>query len=287
MKRTTSTAAPVKSVRALTRGLDVLTELDRSRGSSLRDLHVALGLPKPTLLRILKTLAARGFVWRRLADGAYLPSQTRSIGAHRDGLARIAEISSPFLERLSEQVAWPSVLGAPRLNHIEIIETNSPLTGFDRLKLGPVGAKLSYIHTATGRAYLSACDRLERQAILDRIRPPNPPPGSEEAIHRLLDDLAAQGFATRDPPCSWSGINKIEVGRDGRKSIGVAIRIGDQPIASINVTWPEGRTTVECFVERHLETVRQAAADIAREVMKSAAPADGQGQPLADGLRSA
>lgn len=264
----------MKSVRALARGLDVLSELERSRGSSLRDLHAALGLPKPTLLRILKTLASSGFVWRRLADGAYLPSRTRQHATDDAGLGRLAEIASPFLARLSAQVGWPSVLGAPRLNHIEIIESNLPLTGLDRLKLGPVGAKLSYIHTATGRAYLSACDRLERQSILNRIRPRDPPVGSEEALHRILDEQAARGYSTRDPPCSWAGINSIEVGRDGRKSVGVAIRVGREPIGSINVTWPEGRTTAERFAEQHLETVRATAADIACEVMKSAPPQD-------------
>jgi len=262
----------VKSIRALARGLDVLAALESSRGSSLQDLHASLGLPKATLLRLLKTLGEHGFVWRRIADGAYLPSMVRrEIATASNTVDRLAEISSPFLARLSERVAWPSVMAAPRLNHVEIIETNSPLNRFDRLTLGPVGAKLSYIHTATGRAYLAFCDARERQAILDRLRPLDPAPGSEEAIHAVLDDIAARGYATRDPGVTWPGLSKIEVGRDGRKSVAVPILLDRQPIGSVNVTWPDGRTSVDRFVRDHLPTLREIAAAIAEAARRAGA----------------
>src|SRR5690606_7304033 len=84
---------------------------------------------------------------------------------------RVAEVAAPHLVRLSEQVAWPSVIAVPRLDHVEIVETNSSLLRLDAVTLGPVGARLSYLHTSTGRAYLAACDPGERAAILARLRP--------------------------------------------------------------------------------------------------------------------
>ena len=70
MARTSS----VKSIRALERGLDVLQALQTGPGAGLKDLHEITGLSKATLLRILRTLMERNLVWRRMADGAYLPS---------------------------------------------------------------------------------------------------------------------------------------------------------------------------------------------------------------------
>ena len=116
----------VKSVRALERGLDVLLEIQSRRAVSLHELHQSLKLPKATLLRMLVTLAGKGLVWQRLADGAYLP-HVDAVSLNRFDIAeRIAEIASPHMDTLSSMVAWPSVLAVPRLDHVEIIETNSP-----------------------------------------------------------------------------------------------------------------------------------------------------------------
>ena len=68
----------VKIVRALNRGLDVLQAIQSANATSLHDLHLTTSLPKPTLLRILKTLVGRELVWQRLADGAYVASYTFS-----------------------------------------------------------------------------------------------------------------------------------------------------------------------------------------------------------------
>ena len=76
------TAQSVKSIRALERGLDVLQALQTGPGAGLKDLHAITGLPKATLLRILRTLAERNLVWQRMADGAYL---TSSRTARTDG----------------------------------------------------------------------------------------------------------------------------------------------------------------------------------------------------------
>ena len=67
-------APSVKSVRSLERGLDVLQALQSGHGMGLKALHEITSLPKATLLRILRTLMERNLIWRRMADGAYLPS---------------------------------------------------------------------------------------------------------------------------------------------------------------------------------------------------------------------
>jgi IclR family mhp operon transcriptional activator len=255
----------VKSVRALERGLDVLFEIRRRRAASLHELHQALGLPKATLLRMLVTLASRDLVWQRLADGAYLPG-TMHAAPHPqpDMLDRLAEIASPHLAQLSLDVAWPSVLAVPRLDHVEIIETNSSMTRLDSAHLGPVGAKLSYIHTATGRAYLAACDPIERAAIIARLRPPDATPASIAALDTIIAEIRARGWSSRDPHHIWPDRSRVDVVRDGRRSIAVAIFAERHPIAAINITWPARRMAVQDIVDRHLATLQATAARIGR-----------------------
>lgn len=249
----------VKTVRALERGLDVLIEVQTRKAASLHELHLATALPKATLLRMLVTLGQKGLIWQRLADGAYLPHVDRVERTPVTSVAHIAEIASPHMKALSTRIAWPSVLAAPRLDHMEIIETNSPLFRLDSAILGPIGVKLSYIHTATGRAYLAACGEAERDSIIDRLRPRNPPEGSEEDLREILRQVRLRGYATRDPLHPWPDRSKQLVLRDGRRSMAVPIMVAGAPIATINVTWPGRRGTEEGVVQRHLDALRTTA----------------------------
>ncbi|OYX61054.1 MAG: IclR family transcriptional regulator [Novosphingobium sp. 32-60-15] len=259
----------VKTVRALERGLDVLIEVQTRKAASLHELHQATGLPKATLLRMLVTLGQKGLIWQRLADGAYLPHVDQVERASFTSAARIAEIASPHMKALSTRVAWPSVLGAPRLDHMEIVETNSPLFRLDSATLGPIGVKLSYIHTATGRAYLAACGDAERDSIIDRLRPANPAEGSEAELRQMLSLVRQRGYATRDPTLPWPDRSKQLVLRDGRRSMAVPIMVDGSPIATINVTWPGRRGADEAVIKRHLEALKATARAIGEALAKN------------------
>jgi len=71
--------APVESVR---RAMHLLHELNRQRVSSVRHLHGATGLPKPTIVRLLDTLIALGYVVNDRRQGGYqVTSLVRSLSA--------------------------------------------------------------------------------------------------------------------------------------------------------------------------------------------------------------
>ena len=260
----------VKTVRALERGLDVLLAVQERRAVSLHELHQTLSLPKATLLRMLLTLGRKGLVWQRLADGAYLPhlgAVSRGAGAP---IEQIAEVASPYMKALSTKVAWPSVLAAPRLDHMEILETNSPLFRLDSAILGPVGVKLSYIHTATGRAYLAACEESEREAIIARLRPKDGTSQAESDLRMILRETRERGYAAREPLHPWPDRSKQLVLRDGRRSMAVPIMTGGSPIGTINLTWPAKRGTDEAVMLRHLEALQQTAQAIGHAVAAQA-----------------
>lgn len=249
----------VKSIRALERGLDVLWEVQRSGGVSLHELHLRLGLAKATLLRLLVTLASRGLIWQRLADGAYLPTSIEGPRRRPEVAERLAEIASPLLVELSERVVWPSILAVPRMDHVEIIETNTRLARFDAAILGPVGVKLSYLHTATGRAYLAACSAQERAAIIARLQPEGAVEADFELIEMIIAETRTRGYSTREPHHPWPDRSRQTVLRDGKASIGVPIMVGDHAVAALNVTWPSRRVTVDEVVSRHFTTVQSIA----------------------------
>lgn len=188
----------VKSICALSRGIDVLLVLQSMHVASLHDLHRATGIPKSTLLRILRTLHLKGLVWQRIADGAYLASHRLHQHARTDRTEWLVELASPILENLCQKVLWPSVLSVPRLDYMEVIETNSPKSSFD-LIVGPVGARVDMIRSASGRAYLAFCADEEREAAIGRLREKCAPgprtPWDEGWVREIVASTRQRGIA--------------------------------------------------------------------------------------------
>lgn len=263
----------VKTVRALERGLQVLSEIDRRKGANLHELHLALGLPKATLLRMVVTLGKHGHIWQRLADGMFLPSARRRGGPRDISSHEIAECASPHLARLSDQVAWPSTISVPRADHLEIVETNSPLLRLDAIALGPIGSRLSFLHTATGRAYLAFCPQAEREAIVERLRPPQDDGSGERLLTEMLGTIRERGYALREPFHPWADRDWQAVRQDGRRSMAVPVLVDEQPVASINITWLQRRSETATVVQRHLGALRRAADAISADLTSERLPA--------------
>ena len=268
-------APSVKSIRALERGLDVLQALQTGPGAGLKQLHAITGLPKATLLRILRTLGERNLVWQRMADGAYLPS-SRSARLRSDESSRLVEIASPIMAGLCERVNWPSVLAVRRGAQMEVIETNRPRSHVSHLPLGPVGARISMLLTSTGRAYFSFCSQAEREEILGLLQAEASPEAvlARDAVWvaKVVAQTQAQGHGQRDPSIAGEGIGQKLMADDGRNSIAVPIIVSGLVVASLNLTWTRRATTTPQIVADHLDDLRAAAAETSRRL--SAMPAD-------------
>jgi IclR family mhp operon transcriptional activator len=269
----------VKPIHALERGLRVLQALREMRAASLHDLHLATGIPKATLTRILLTCYQHGLVWQRMADGAFLPSHIHEGRARYDDAEWLGEIASPVLEQLCEKVMWPSVLTVPRLDYMETIETNSPRAYFDEMALlAPVGFRSHMLRGASGRAYLAYCPEREREAVLRRLRE-HDVPGNElahdpEWVRRLVRTTRARGYSVRAADYGGDYAKTRREVDDGRNSIAVPIRLHGQVLGCINLTWRMPVMTARQAAQRHLAALLGAAHAVAERV--------GNASPLVD-----
>lgn len=256
-----------KTINALARGLEVLRLIQITGGLRLKDLHTRSGIPKASLLRILRTLEEQGAIWQRMADGAYVPSYSLSELAGRlDREAELVEVASPILERLTGEIAWPSVLAVPRMTYMEVIETNAPRAYHDEIRLGPVGFKINMLRSASGRAFLAACDGVVREAVLDRLRA-SARPGDRlahdaDAVARILSETANRGYGLRDSDFGGHYDEGRGTSDDGRDSLGVAIRMGHDAVGALNVTWSRRSMPRSTALDR----LAQAVIDAAREI---------------------
>jgi IclR family transcriptional regulator, mhp operon transcriptional activator len=255
----------VKPIESLGRGLQVLQVLQEVRAASLHDLHLATGIPKPTLTRILHTAHQHGLVWQRMVDGAFLPSHTRR-RLEPDEDAWLVEIASPVLGDLAHRLQWPSVLAVPRLDYMETLETNSSRTYFDGLPPRPRGYRVNMLGSASGRAYLAFCSRQEFDAVIARLRHRDVPAhglaADDDALRRLVESTRQRGYGVRAPDFGGDYSRPRSEVDDGRESIAMPVRPGERVVATINLTWRRQVMSTTGMVQRHLGDLRAAVATV-------------------------
>jgi IclR family mhp operon transcriptional activator len=255
----------VKPIDSLARGLLVLQRLQEMRAASLHDLHLATGIPKATLTRILHTAHLQGLVWQRMVDGAFLPSHVQR-RLEPDDDAWLVEIASPVLEELSRRLLWPSVLAVPRLDYMETLETNSSRTYFDGLPPRPHGFRVNMLGSASGRAYLAFCSEQEFDAVIARLRHKDIPAHrlafDDEALRRLVATTRERGYAVRAPDFGGDYHRPRTEVDDGRSSIAMPVRLDDRVLGSINLTWRRQVLSLTGLVQRHLGDLQAAVRTV-------------------------
>jgi IclR family transcriptional regulator, mhp operon transcriptional activator len=262
----------VKTIRSLERGLQVLRAMQEQPISSLHEINQRTRIPKPTLLRILRTLEVSGAVSRRLADGRYRISATLTQLARKpDRYDRVAEAAAPVLDRLCRKISWPSDLMVPAGDHMEIRETSRIRTPFSTAFMHDrIGTPVNWVLSAVGRAYLAHCPEKERDKILATLRrsdlPENRLARDEKRLQQILAETRARGYATRDP--SFVGGAYGRQAPDGLAGIAVPLLDGKRVHGVINIIWTKAAKSVEQMALEHLDDLRAAAAEIVRSLNK-------------------
>lgn len=264
----------MKTIRALDRGIEVLLKLSTMGSLSLRELHRETLTPKPTLLRILRTLEARGLVWRRLADARYCPTHhLTQRPRHAAQTERLARAAAPILDELCARILWPSDLAVPQGDCMEICETNRPRAPV-ALHRDLVGLKISMLHSAHGRAYLAFCEAAKREALLARLRRSRRR-GNEQVRDRawvdgMIEETRALGYATRDPTYGSHFYKTRRQQDDGLLAIAVPVFGEKAIVGTVNMLWAARLATVPQMARRHLPDLRAAAQRIGERLSRPA-----------------
>jgi len=115
---------PVQSVQ---RALRLLAELNRQRVTSVAELHRRTGLPKPTIVRLLETLQAEGFIANDRRLGGYqVTSQVASLSNGFHGAPLIVEAARPWALELTRRVKWPVAVGVLEADAIVVRYSTIP-----------------------------------------------------------------------------------------------------------------------------------------------------------------
>lgn len=261
-------------VQSLRRGLSLLVEISASGGLRPAELSRRLGLPRPTVYRLLETLEEEGFVSRSSSDGRFrVTLRASNLGAGYSGSAALSHVAGPVLTALGRQLVWPVDLVTCHAGSMVVQETTharSPLS----LDQGMIGKRLPLLRTASGRAYLAHCSLQERAALLDYLRriddPADRPFLAEGTVNALIKHVRAAGCAKR----SNTGAPIPGTSASRTCSIGVPVLSGDVLQGCLAVIWLAGAVSFPEANARFLPAMQQAAALIGERLA-----ADKFGQP--------
>ncbi|HAR53278.1 IclR family transcriptional regulator [Roseovarius nubinhibens] len=171
-----------------------------ARGVAVKpsELTEAMGLPKPTVHRLLQTAEAEGFLQRDIDGRAYGPGpRLRALSMNTMSSERLRTARLAILKSVSDEIGETCNLTTPDregMTYLDRVETSWPL----RIQL-PIGTQVPFHATSSGKLYLSTLRSRALQGYLAgaKLTPHTPNTITDpEALARELGLIRKQGYAT-------------------------------------------------------------------------------------------
>ena len=241
-------------VTALERGLKVLSAFDAGhRDLGVSEAAALVGLPVPTVYRLLRTLAASGYVQQR-PDGRFAPTvAVLSLGFAALQDSDVVEAAREPLRALASRTRETCNLGV--LAGGEVLYLIRHRTSHFVVGNLYVGSRLPATCTSMGKLLLALLPEPERESLLmraDLTRAGGP--NAHRATEDLREDLVRT--AERD----W-GIQDEEVAH-GLRSVSAPIRDPGGVIAAVNIAVEGARYSRQRMLDVLLPELVDTAAQI-------------------------
>jgi IclR family mhp operon transcriptional activator len=253
-------------IRAVERALHVLQELNLQPYTSIAHLHARTGLPKPTLVRILRTLEERGYVENDIRLGGYqVTALVTSLGSGFHKEPMVVESGRPWAIAITRKHQWPV--------SISLLDRDAVVVRFSTVpdsSVSPfhktINMRLQMITRAMGLAYLAFTPDDEFRLIVDMLRASDDPEDvlahHPESLRRIVEKVRADGFAIRSPDVEPRNSSTIAVpifNEDGRV------------VASLGLTYFKSAfASARDACERYVPVLRTASTEITRDLARLA-----------------
>lgn len=249
-------------IRSIERCLNVLLELNQQPINTIAQLHARTRLPKPTLVRILKTLEEAGYVENDTRQGGYQVSAmvtSLSSGYHKGPL--VVEAGRAWALAITRKYKWPVAIALPDYTSMIVrfsTVPDSPVSPFH----STVNRRLQMLTRGMGLAYVAFVESEEFALILDALTKSDDPEDGlshhPDELNHLLTQVRKAGYATRASFVEPRNSNTIAVpiiSQEGRV------------LASLGLTYFKSAfATEQEACERFVPILRSAAVAISDDL---------------------
>jgi len=247
-------------VTAAVRVLDVLLAVNRLKEASLADLFRETGLSRPTIVRMLETLAHTGLITRHPASKLYMPTgRTLELSSGYQKHDEMALAAAPILSRLHQLLQWPSDVAVFDQDAMVMART-SRVEGALHFNRRP-GYRAPLLGTSLGQSFLAFCDATTRDKAIAALHGSKDPWNEilqrPNDLRRRLEAIRRNGYATMNKDYSSISYNGVA------SAVGVPVLLGGVAIGSLNLMYLRNSIDEAGVVSRFLKPLRAAAVDIA------------------------
>lgn len=254
-----ATTRQYKEVRGLARGIDLLKALNRLPGGigSTTELAKACGLDRTTTKRLLETLRGQGLVRQGERDGQYyLTFEVRRLSEGFEDEAWVAQVATPLMHASVRELVWPCDLGTAEAGFMVVRESThrwSPLSQHRAM----IGERMPLLVTALGRAYLAACDEVEREGLLEILGRRDDWIGEQARdralVKRLIRATVKRGYAYNDG--EWSREASFA-------AVAVPVMVGQRVLAALNLVFPKAAVAPKDLEARFVPALKRLAVTL-------------------------
>lgn len=254
------------SIRSIERALAIITELNRQPASSISSLHAVTGLPKPTLVRILKTLENLGYVDNDPRLGGYQVTglvASLSAGYHKDPM--VVEAGRPWAVALTRKHQWPISIALFDKDSVAIRFSTIPDSAISPFHK-TVNMRLPILTRGLGLAYFAFAPEEERATIVKTLQALDDPEAAlshnTDLLAAITEKIRAQGFATRPK----------EAHPQNSDTIAVPVYNGDgRVVASLGLTYFRSAfSDTDAATNKFVTVLKEASKEITIDIRRLA-----------------
>jgi len=250
-------------VRAILRGLDVLRAISEKGPLSATGIIRHVRLPQATVIRILETLIAAGYVYKAPGTSTFgVTARTKALSMGYDVTSRLVQIAEPLIEDLRNKIGWPSNLATFERDAMTIVSTNRSSHGFSIP--GRLGARIPLLATGVGRVYLAALSEPELDVTLARLRLSEDLWDNRRDLHASIRKTLIKVRRTGYALAHKSYLDTVYQSQIW--AVAVPIVVNGQFVAGISSLVLESVGDREGLLTTILPELRKAAAKIASEL---------------------
>lgn len=153
-------------IRAITRGISVLSAVNRDGPITMMNISKSAKVPYPTACRIVQTLLHEGLIEREPSRKRYrVTSLVQTLATGFQAEDQLTAVAREHLEALCRQVSWPVSLATRVGTRMMVRDSTHKMTSLTFSNYYP-GYTLPLAECATGKAYMAHCSEEERENIV-------------------------------------------------------------------------------------------------------------------------
>lgn len=256
-----------EAIEPISRALFVLEMLNRLPLTTLDQLHGDTGLPKPTLVRLLRALMVDGYVMQVSRTAGYrLGARVLALSSGYQPRDMLVDVAQPLMDRFTRLHKWPLYLGTPEDTAMRVRCTTVHLSAVAPDHVSAYHYRLSMLVSALGKAYLGKCPRVERGMLLAALcDAPDIQDGqvrSRAEAKALLAVADRHGYAT-------TGLLEGDRGR----GLAVPLRLGRRVVGAISMRHYRSTVSEIAAVQRYLGPLQELADAIGAALQQASAAA--------------